>query len=91
MEFDWDEHNLFHIAMHGMRWESALRGGTIFIKAESGNGEERSSRVGQAHNGRILFIVTTPRGKQTRVVTAFGRTNSFVRHISPGKAERKHG
>ncbi len=80
MEFDWDEHNLFHIAMHGVtreEVETALLAGPVSIRNELRNREERTSQVGEAFNGRILFIVIVSRGSRMRVVTAFGANKLF--------------
>ena len=83
MEFDWDEHNLFHIAQHGITREdveTALLGRTIFIKDEVRNGENRRTLVGDAGKHRILVVITTPRAGRTRCVTAF-RANRFFKTL----------
>jgi uncharacterized DUF497 family protein len=46
MEFDWDEHNIFHISMHGVAREDvehAMTTNPVFIRSEFRNGEERRS------------------------------------------------
>ena len=74
MEFDWDEHNLFHIAMHGISREDAESALTIHpvrLETEIRNGERRTLFAGQDQTGRILAVVVTPRDQRTRIVTAF--------------------
>ena len=80
MEFDWDEHNLFHISMHGLTREdveSALQSETLFIKDEIRQKEQRRTVAGKSAAGRILVIVTTIRGNRTRCVTAFPAKRFF--------------
>ncbi len=72
-EFDWDEHNLFHIAQHGITREDAETAlvQPVFVRDEFRNGEDRRSYLGRDRAGRILFLVTTPRRQAIRVVTVF--------------------
>ena len=80
MEFDWDEHNLFHIAMHGItreNVETALKGRTIFIKDEVRHGESRRSVLGRTYSASILMVITTSREGKTRCVTAFPANRYF--------------
>jgi uncharacterized DUF497 family protein len=74
MEFDWDEHNLFHIAMHGVTRddvESAMTSDPVFVRREMRNGEDRRSWLGFATTRRILFVIVTERANRVRPVTAF--------------------
>ncbi len=83
MKFDWDEHNLFNIAQHGITREdveTALHGKTLFIKDEVRNGEQRRTVLGMAGDKRILVVITTPRAGKTRCVTAY-RANSFFKTL----------
>lgn len=80
MDFDWDEHNLFHIAMHGLTREdveTALQSKTLFIKDEVRQNEHRRTVAGKSEAGRILVMVTTIRGNRTRCVTAFPAKRFF--------------
>ncbi len=80
MEFDWDEHNLHHIAMHGISREdveAAVTGRTVFVKDEVRNGEDRRTVVGMTEGKRILIVVSTPRAGKTRCVTAFPANRFF--------------
>jgi uncharacterized DUF497 family protein len=52
--------------------EFALIGNTYVVEFQDWHEEEeRFAEVGMTRNGRILFIVTTIRGFQIRVVTAY--------------------
>ncbi len=72
--FDWDAANLVHIAAHSVspeEAEEALSGPTYEIGSYEVKGEERVEEVGATKAGRILKVVTTVRGRLTRVVTAY--------------------
>ncbi len=74
MDFDWDEHNLFHIAMHGVtrqEAEEAFVNSPVFVERTIRTGEVRTLLAGKTATVRILAIVTTPRANRIRVVTAF--------------------
>jgi uncharacterized DUF497 family protein len=74
MNFDWDEHNLFHISMHGVtrqEAEEALTISPLSVERMIRGGETRTLNAGITETGRILAVVTTPRGDRIRVVTAF--------------------
>ena len=73
MQFDWNEGNISHIALHGVTPEEAeqviqnqpLDAGTVLR-----NGEMRTVHLGETSAGRILHVVVTERGETYRVVTA---------------------
>jgi uncharacterized protein len=72
--FDWDYANIKHIAEHDVtpeETEEAILGEPLDIEFDIVDGEERWSYVGEASNGRILWVTITLRGKRMRVVTAF--------------------
>src|SRR5260370_13838857 len=74
--FDWDRHNIGHIAKHKVRpeeVEQVLSSNPVFVEMETDalSGEERISELGHTNAGRVLFIVWTRRGRRTRPVTAF--------------------
>jgi hypothetical protein len=73
--FDWDEHNLDHIARHGVTPAEAedvffdprrmlIRQGKLQA------GEARFTLVGRTDAGRLLAVVFTRRGEDIRVITA---------------------
>ena len=74
LEFDWDEANLSHIALHGLgahQVEESLRSNTIRLKVEIRDGEMRERVLGSTREGMLLEVVTTERREIIRVVTAF--------------------
>lgn len=73
MPFVWDAGNIDHIARHGISPEEAeqvVENDPFGIARYLRNGEERLNQVGETDAGRILVVVTTQRGEDTRVVTA---------------------
>ena len=73
--FDWDEHNIGHIAKHDVKPEEAeqvILGDPLdFGFDPDANGEERWTYIGESNQGRILVCVMTLRGEKIRVVTSF--------------------
>ena len=74
LEFEWDEANEEHIAGHDVEPEEAeealhdpLRTGA---PSYSVPGEHRRAFLGRTEDGRLLYVVTTRRGRAIRVVTA---------------------
>ena len=90
LEFDWDEHNIGHIAAHNVIPEEAeqvLLGDPLdlgFEKDESD--EERWSYIGETNAGRILQVVITVRFGKVRVVTAFSPIRRFEQIYLRAKA-----
>lgn len=73
MPFLWDAGNIDHIARHNISPEEAeqvVENDPFDIARYLRNGEERLNQVGETNAGRVLVIVTTQRGEDTRVVTA---------------------
>ena len=76
MEFDWEEENLQHIALHNVTAAEAefvlQNPPTLDLGYQDWHDqEERFAEVGATANGRILTIITTWRGIKTRVITAY--------------------
>jgi uncharacterized DUF497 family protein len=74
LQFDWDVHNIEHIAKHDVTPEEAeevILGDPLDIGFDIVDGEERWSYLGDTNDGRILWTTITLRGKRMRVVTAF--------------------
>jgi uncharacterized DUF497 family protein len=63
LRFDWDTHNIRHLALHHVRPEEAeqvLSGELMDLNhAVTAGGEERWTAAGQTAAGRILVIVWT--------------------------------
>ena len=73
MPFLWDTGNIDHIARHDISPEEAeqvVENDPFDIARYLRNGEERLNQVGETDAGRVLVVVTTQRGEDTRVVTA---------------------
>ena len=73
MPFVWDTGNIDHIALHDISPEEAeqvVENDPFDIARYLRNGEERLNQVGETDAGRVLVVVTTQRGEDTRVVTA---------------------
>ena len=74
LEFEWDEGNLGHIAIHGVTFEEAeeaFNSDTLELGFDFVDEEERIDELGATAKGRILKIVTILRRDKVRVVTAF--------------------
>ena len=73
--FDWDEHNIGHIAEHDVAPEEAeqvVLGDPLELGFNpDANGEERWTYLGETNHGRILQVIITMRGEKIRVVTAY--------------------
>ena len=74
--FDWDRHNIAHVAEHKVtpeEVEQVLLNDPIFIETriDRKSGEERILELGHTNAGRVLFVAWTPRGALPRPVTAY--------------------
>lgn len=73
-EFDWDEHNIAHLARHKIvpdEFEEAMSNDPIVIDVRDEAGEDRWYALGATKKLRILFLVYTYRGNRIRPVTAW--------------------
>jgi uncharacterized protein len=73
-KYDWDEHNLGHIARHNVKpeeVEQALTNAPEFVETRIQGDEIRVLELGHTDAGRVLFVASTPRGTLTRPVTAW--------------------
>ena len=73
-EFDWDEHNEGHLALHGISRsdaEDVLSGDHILQEFQMEGGEQRWIAVGTTRIGRILSVVFTIRGEAIRPITGW--------------------
>jgi len=88
-EFDGDDANCNHVreaGIHPREAQEALRD-PARVPRDVYNlaGERRRGAIGAAENGRILFVVFTPRRGRTRVITARDVTAAEKRRY------RRHG
>ena len=73
-EFDWDEHNERHLALHGISRpdaEDVLSGNHFLLEYQIEGNEQRWVAVGATRAGRILSVVFTVRGEAMRPITGW--------------------
>jgi uncharacterized DUF497 family protein len=71
--FDWDVHNVGHVARHGVypeEVEEAVERPHVIIPARDMRGEKRWKLFGRSAAGRYLVVVFTIRDDRFRPVTA---------------------
>jgi uncharacterized protein len=71
--FDWDLHNVRHVARHGVdpaEIEEVFERPHVIIPAKSMGGEKRWKLFGTSAAGRYLVVVFTLRDDRVRPVTA---------------------
>lgn len=93
MHFEWDEHNIAHIARHDIlphEAEEALLSLPIHLYPQVRNGEPRLVQIGETAAGRLLLVVTTPRFGKIRVVTAMPAKRKY-REWYFNRKEQGHG
>jgi len=75
MEFDWDDANIKHIALHHVRPDEAEQAiddpHALSFQAYEVSGEVRFGLLGATDEDRILMVFYTWRGQRRRVVTAY--------------------
>jgi len=74
VEFEWDDANLDHIALHGVEPEEVedafADSRRKSADAYSVPGERRAAILGRTDDGRLLYVVFTRRDGRVRTVTA---------------------
>jgi uncharacterized protein len=81
--FDWDIHNMGHIAVHDVlpdEVEEAVASRRIIIASKPKQGENRWKLYGRSRAGRFLVVVFTIRRNRFRTVTAY-TMNQIERRI----------
>ena len=84
LQFDWDEQNIGHLALHQIspvEAEQVVHNRPVDLGAELRNGGERLQHIGETDAGRILSVVTTMRYKKIRVVTAWPANKNYRRYF----------
>jgi uncharacterized DUF497 family protein len=72
--FEWDEHNIGHVALHGvtpMEVEQITGRRHVVIPAAAVRDEKRWKLFGRTTAGRYLVVVFTIRHNRMRTVTAY--------------------
>ncbi len=82
MRFEWDDHNISHLAQHHVQPEEAeqvLSGDLLDLDYRvTKDGEERWTAVGQTAAGRLLVIVWTVLDEGVyRTITAYPATKGL--------------
>lgn len=77
-EFDWDDSNRNHLALHKITPDEAeqaiLDPHAVLLEIQINNDEERTKALGMAEFGRILAVIFTFRGDAIRPITAYTAT-----------------
>jgi hypothetical protein len=92
--FQWDGANRNHIAEHGVSTEEAeqvVLNAPLYLERQLRGGEERTPQIGETDTGRVLFVVTTWREEQIRVVTAFPASRNLRAFYERQREEEKGG
>ena len=74
LSFEWDIHNVDHIALHGVsptEVEEATGRTHVIIPAAPKGKEKRWKLFGRSETGRYLVVVFTIRHRKFRTVTAY--------------------
>jgi len=72
--FDWDKHNLGHIARHKLRpeeVEQVLLNSPLPVSEEVRNEEQRFLEIGHTEAGTVVWVCWTERDGKVRPVTAW--------------------
>jgi uncharacterized protein len=87
--FDWDDHNINHVARHNLDPEDAedavLDPRRVRTDAYNVPFEKRQAIIGMTERGEIIKVVYTKRGDKFRVVTATPATASERKRYSRGR------
>lgn len=84
--FEWDVHNVGHIARHGVspeEVEATARRRHVIIPAASVESEKRWKLFGRTPGGRYLVVVFTIRRKRFQTVTAYTMNQAERRAYAP--------
>ena len=74
MQFQWDNGNVDHIALHDItpqEAEQVIENDPLEMGKEVRDGELRVLHLGETDTGRIVIVSVTVRGERIRVVTAY--------------------
>jgi hypothetical protein len=77
IEFEWDDGNMGHLAVHGVtpgEFEQVVNNEPLDLDYDSIDGEDRYRAVGLTSGGRLLTVVFTIRGGKVRGITSFPAT-----------------
>jgi uncharacterized DUF497 family protein len=87
--FEWDDHNVEHIARHGVTPEEAEDAlgdpRRVGAGAYSTEDEQRWAAIGATQTGRVLVVIFTVRPNGPWVITARDATEREKRRYSRGR------
>jgi uncharacterized DUF497 family protein len=84
--FDWDLHNVGHVARHGVsrgKSRKTVERPHVIVPAKSMDGEKRWKLFGTSAAGRFLVVVFTIRDDRMRPVTAHAMNQRERRIYAP--------
>jgi uncharacterized DUF497 family protein len=84
VQFDWDEYNIAHLALHQItpgEAEQVIQNRPIDLESSLSNGEERMAQIGETDAGTILVAISTMRGDRVCVVTAWPAKERLRRYF----------
>jgi uncharacterized DUF497 family protein len=82
--FDWDEHNIGHLALRQITpsdAEQVILNRPVDLESELRNGEKRTAQVGETDAGKVLAVVSTEREGKIRVITAWPAKDRLRRYF----------
>jgi uncharacterized DUF497 family protein len=88
LQFDWDDDNIGHLALRGIKQEDAeqvIQNRPCDLESSLRNGEERFAQVGENDAGWILIVISTTRDGKVRVVTAWPAKERLRRYFQTQK------
>ena len=81
MNFDWDDANRDHIAAHNVSTEEAeqvIQNNPIDLEIQDDPADIfRHPQIGETNAGRILVVLSTLRGSNIRVISAWDASRSY--------------
>jgi uncharacterized DUF497 family protein len=84
--FDWDEHNIAHIARHDVtrpEVEEVFRRDPVIVLAYTQDGENRFRAHGTTARGRYLTVAYVERCERIRPITAYDMTRKDKKLYAP--------
>ncbi len=87
-QFEWDEENIGHFALHDIspdEAEQVIVNRPVDLESELRNGEERVAQIGETDEHRILIVISTMRQGKIRVVTAWPAKERLRRYFQTQK------
>lgn len=84
LQFEWDEQNVRHLALHQIapvEAEQVIRNRPLDLESHLRNSEQRLAQIGETNAGRVLIVITTMLDNKIRVVTAWPANRNYRRYF----------